>query len=221
MDVCPFSGKPCSQKKVTNVTELKDDGSVVELKLCKECTPKYMKMDPETITPVVQEAAPLAPAPAAEPDKPVSNILAAILGLLMSKAIQQKKIEVTPKVEAKPPCPNCGFTLKDIAMTGKLGCSECYHHFDNEMKIVLVHSHAGHTEHVGKRPKVQPKPEDPNEDINERIKSYKLKMAKAVEVENYEAAGELKKKIAELQQQLVKPEESSEPSPTPPSSGGQ
>lgn len=217
MDVCPLSGKPCPNKKVTQVTELKDDGSVVELKLCKECTPKYM--EPEAVEPVVKPA-PLAPAPAVEPDSPVPTLFA-ILGLLMSKAIQQKKIEVTPKVEPKPPCPSCGCTLKDIAMTGKLGCGECYHHFENEMKIVLVHSHAGHTEHVGKRIKVQPKPDNPNEDINERIKSYKLKMAKAVEVENYEAAGELKKKIAELQQQLVKPEDSSEPPPTPPSSGGQ
>jgi protein-arginine kinase activator protein McsA len=220
MDVCPLSGKPCSQKKVTKVTELKDDGSVVELSLCKECTPKYMNMDPETVKPV--EPAPLAPAPAVEPDPPVPTLLGAILGLLMSKAIQQKKIEVTPKIEAKPPCPGCGFTLKDIAMTGKLGCGECYHHFDTEMKVVLMHSHAGGTEHTGKRPPTRAKVEDPNEDINERIKSYKLKMAKAVEIENYEAAGELKKKISELQQQLVKPvEEPSETPPTPPSSGDQ
>lgn len=91
-------------------------------------------------------------------------------------------------------CPTCGISLEDVAKLGKLGCADCWHYFDAELRHLASQLH-GSTHHAGKKLKSK----------EARILSYKKKMAKAIEIENYEAAGELKKLIEEL-----------ESSPTPP-----
>lgn len=50
--------------------------------------------------------------------------------------------------------------------------------------------------HIGKLSNIKQK------EIKIQIKSFEDKMAKAIEIENYEVAGVLKLKIQELQQQL-------------------
>ena len=224
MDLCPYSGQPCQNRKTTHITELKPDGSFTELHLCKDCSTKYINMAPETVK---QEAVPVqAPAPPAASAPLLSGFLATLLGAMLTKAIMQQPQQIQPskpKNAGKPPCPSCGMTLRELAKDGKTGCPTCWDHFKEELKIVTQHSHAGATKHVGKSPKVnkdaltqQQQLAEQNASIEERIKSYKLKMVKAIEIENYEAAGALKKQIADLQAQLtgVLP-------PTPPSSGGQ
>jgi protein-arginine kinase activator protein McsA len=191
----------------------------VELHLCKDCSAKYMDMAPETTKQVKQEAVPQPP-PAPPAPTLLSSFLTALLGAMLAKTMQQPQ---QPKSQlrnaGKPPCPSCGMTVRKLAENGKVGCATCWEHFSEELKIVAKHSHAGATQHVGKSPKVNkpvPKTEQPvdqNASIEERIKSYRLKMAKAIEIENYEAAGALKKQIESLQAQLT-----GAPPPTPPSS---
>src|SRR5581483_4357646 len=129
MDLCPFSGQPCGNRKTTHVTELKGDGTFTELHLCRECSNKYMDMAPETCKPaqVVKipvksgEPAPLAPAPGPEPDPtptPGGSVLAALLGALIGKTMLQKMPQPPQKkLPMKPPCPKCGHTIKDIGRT--------------------------------------------------------------------------------------------------------
>jgi len=230
MDLCPFSGQPCPNRKTMHVTELKPDGSFQELHLCRECSNKYMDMAPETckaVVPAKSEPAPLPPAPGVEPESPTPNpgLLHSLLSLLVNKAMAEaQKQQQKPKIPAKPPCPGCGMTIRDIGTHGRLGCAKCYDHFHEEMKIVTQHSH-GATQHVGKKPAHFEEHKDKekllaeqNAPIEERIRSYKEKMANAIKVENYEAAGDLKKKIAELQSQLKVTDVTP---PTAPSSGGQ
>jgi len=98
-------------------------------------------------------------------------------------------------------CNNCGFTLEDLAKTGRFGCPDCYDSFKEELGPIMQKCQGGATMHVGKRPKNYEALMEAKEerlDIQERIRLLKLKMAKAVEVENYEVAGVLKKKIEEL-----------------------
>jgi len=96
----------------------------------------------------------------------------------------------------------CGWGLEDIAKSGRLGCPECYDTFKEELRPMIHRCQNGATHHVGKRPSnyeqlIEAKQQKLN--VEEQIQTLRLKMAKAVEVENYEVAGVLKKKIEELQ----------------------
>lgn len=90
----------------------------------------------------------------------------------------------------KPPCPKCGLTLVEFDVKGRFGCPQCYEHFTERMEqLVYPYHHA--REHVGK----QIKPKKCRED---EIKTLKLRMAHAVELERYEEASDIKKLLDEL-----------------------
>lgn len=91
-----------------------------------------------------------------------------------------------PLIEIKK-CLNCGTTLQDIAENARLGCGECYVIFKNELEPVLIQSQ-GCLKHTGKSPKNK----------FEDASVLKKKLKEAIKIENYELAGELKKKIASL-----------------------
>ena len=96
----------------------------------------------------------------------------------------------------------CGLTLDEFSKTGRLGCAACYETFHEELGPILQSCQGNKLVHIGKKPHnfneiIEAK--EAKLDIEERIRLFKLKMAKAVEVENYEVAGVLKKKIEELQ----------------------
>ena len=48
-------------------------------------------------------------------------------------------------------CPNCGLTYSSFKSSGRLGCSECYEAFRNEL-VPLLGRLQGSTGHVGKAP---------------------------------------------------------------------
>lgn len=92
-----------------------------------------------------------------------------------------------------------------MARIGRLGCPECYDTFKEELRPVIHRCQNGGTHHIGKRPSNYEKLIEAKEqklDVEEQIRLLRLKMAKAVEVENYEVAGVLKKKIEELQTKI-------------------
>lgn len=98
-------------------------------------------------------------------------------------------------------CFECGSSLEDINKSGRLGCPGCYDSFREELVPVLHRCQGENLVHIGKKPHDYEKIIEAKEeklDIKERIRLLKLKMAKAIEVENYEVAGVLKKKIEEL-----------------------
>jgi protein arginine kinase activator len=92
---------------------------------------------------------------------------------------------------------SCGATFQDIVKTGRIGCDACYDTFKQELKKIVLKCQQA-DKHQGKIPKNK----SLNSSIQEQIQALKIKMARAVEVENYEVAGVLKNKIIELQQQL-------------------
>lgn len=92
-------------------------------------------------------------------------------------------------------CDNCGYTLSDFQESGLLGCSNCYNVFkeiinDNLQKIQPSNVH------VGKKLNLE-------ENLTEKekeIKKLELQLKQAVNEENYELAGELKKQIIALKE---------------------
>lgn len=95
----------------------------------------------------------------------------------------------------KKSCPLCGATIRDISLSGKVGCAKCYEVFKNELKGTVTGIH-GNVHHVGRAPGNHAEERKRQAEIEE----LKRKQQKAVEEQNYELAAELRDKIKALSQ---------------------
>ena len=98
-----------------------------------------------------------------------------------------------PVVTSKS-CPNCQISLKVIGQQGRLGCSQCYKEFREQLEPTLRRIH-GNTVHTGKIPqrgasKVK---------LQREIDQLKSQLQSAVSNEQYEKAAELRDKIKNLE----------------------
>ena len=95
----------------------------------------------------------------------------------------------------KPKCSVCGITFSEIAKTGKVGCSECYNAFYDELLPYLKRVH-GSTKYVGKVPNSAPLVvvEQTN-----TIADLRNELSKLVAEENYEQAAIIRDKIKEME----------------------
>ncbi|NLZ48125.1 MAG: excinuclease [Clostridiales bacterium] len=91
-------------------------------------------------------------------------------------------------------CPTCGTTYGEFKKTGVLGCNNCYSYF-NSVIMPVVRRVQGNVEHTGKIPVRAGK------DIlgKRRLNHLKEELQKAILMEEYERAAELRDKIRELQ----------------------
>ncbi len=95
-------------------------------------------------------------------------------------------------------CSGCGMTFNDIRQTGKLGCSNCYQVFAQEMEPTLRRIH-GNSQHIGKIPsrggeKVL---------MRKQLDSLKTQLQEAVNHEEYEKAAEIRDGIKSLESRLA------------------
>jgi protein arginine kinase activator len=96
---------------------------------------------------------------------------------------------------AAPKCAVCGMDYSQFKKIGRLGCQECYKYFGNELGPVL-RKIQGSTVHTGKVPKrcgsllAQKK----------QIAELKEELKRAIDVEAFEKAAELRDLIKELEQ---------------------
>ncbi|MEX2580174.1 MAG: UvrB/UvrC motif-containing protein [Verrucomicrobiales bacterium] len=108
-------------------------------------------------------------------------------------------------------CGSCGFTQTDFKKTGRFGCAECYHVFDEGLEGLLEAMHK-HTHHVGKVPSTFPElpqrneEERPNEEMEssplDKLSELKKALSKSVDEEDYEEAARLRDAISQLESQL-------------------
>ncbi len=120
----------------------------------------------------------------------IPNLLSSIFGTSCS---------VDPAPVSQPAtCPNCGMSFYSIRETGKLGCSECYKVYEQELKPTLRRIH-GNSQHIGKIPsrggeKVF---------LRKEMENLKSKLQEAVSLEEYEKAAEIRDSIKDLESKLV------------------
>ena len=95
--------------------------------------------------------------------------------------------------EAKT-CPACGCSLDNLKRTGKVGCSECYTAFADEMTTYLRSVHGG-VIHRGRHPKAYRK----KKEIQEKIAQLKKRLSVAVSAEAYEQAAKIRDEIKALE----------------------
>ena len=54
-----------------------------------------------------------------------------------------------PVPDSSEPCPFCGITTAEFRRAGRVGCSQCYVHFENQLRGLLRRIH-GSSHHAGK-----------------------------------------------------------------------
>ena len=122
---------------------------------------------------------------------PVQNppSFSSVLGML-SKAFLPKEGaaaagEADPTGAPGPECPECGWTLRDLRQTSRLGCPHDYEVFGEQLDEILERMH-GHSSHA-----------DRSEDsVLDRLA---LELDQAVAQEDYETAARLRDDIRRLE----------------------
>lgn len=94
-------------------------------------------------------------------------------------------------------CPVCKTTLREFKTTGRLGCSNCYEAFREEINNIIKRI-APFERHKQEEIK-EVKPKAKKQTKEEKILSLKLEMAEAVKEERYEDAAKIKKQILKLE----------------------
>ena len=93
------------------------------------------------------------------------------------------------------PCPFCGTSTADFRRNGRVGCSQCYVHFEPQLRGLLRRIH-GSSQHAGKLYLSE------SSEISDRlgqISSMRRRMRRAIETEDFETAADLRDRIHELE----------------------
>ncbi len=96
------------------------------------------------------------------------------------------------------PCPICGFTFNKFQQVGRLGCSECYKTFADEVGRRLKGMHKG-TVHVGRVPEGLVEAHA----RQQRLDQLRGRLEQAIAAENYEEAAGLRDEIHEVENSVV------------------
>ena len=93
-----------------------------------------------------------------------------------------------------PPCPECGTTLTAISKAGKLGCPQCYAHFEDRLASYIRRIH-GPGVHNGAIPKSAG-----NELAGRRkLAGLRQALAEAIDAQEFETCARLRDEINELE----------------------
>jgi len=92
-------------------------------------------------------------------------------------------------------CPSCGLTPAQLKQLGRLGCAECYTHFEQHLRNLLRRLHGG-THHVGKQPTAG---DTSGFDRKARVQSLRRSLQRAVAEEDFEQAALLRDQIRRLE----------------------
>lgn len=92
-------------------------------------------------------------------------------------------------------CSFCGLTFKEFRDSGRLGCPHCWTTFESHLRSLVRRVH-GSTRHVGK---VYLSPDPSVSEREKRLEGLRRKLRRAVEMEDFERAAELRDEIRELE----------------------
>ena len=99
-------------------------------------------------------------------------------------------------------CHNCGFSYMDFKKVGRFGCGECYEAFKKNLTPLLKRIH-GSDQHYGKAPVKAQKVVKVRDDIQE----LKIRLEKAVQMEEFEEAAKLRDQIKDFEKKMDKKKE--------------
>lgn len=100
-----------------------------------------------------------------------------------------------PAAAPPEPCPFCGTAPSDFRESGRVGCSQCYVHYEAQLRSLLRRIH-GSAQHAGKLYVSE------SSDLTDRLgrlTSMRRRLRRAIETEDFETAAELRDLIHELE----------------------
>lgn len=104
-------------------------------------------------------------------------------------------------------CPVCGSTFEDIRKSGRLGCSDCYNVFSEELEptMMKIHGHVQHKAEEGSESakaadKTSVVPETKEDQAENELEKLERLKAEAVERQDYEEAAKLRDRINKLRE---------------------
>jgi len=140
-------------------------------------------------------------------DKGVTDPTGFALADMLEGMGKQTSVESSPS-RGELVCGSCGFTQADFKKTGRFGCADCYHVFDEGLDGLLEAMHK-HTRHVGKAPQSFPEsvdriavsPPSRGDEVppHARLSELRQALSKSVEDEDYEEAARLRDAISRLE----------------------
>lgn len=93
------------------------------------------------------------------------------------------------------PCPFCGLTFKGFRDSGRLGCPHCWSTYEQHLRGLVRRVH-GSSQHMGK---VYLSPDPSASEREKRLEGLRRKLRRAVEMEDFERAAELRDEIRSLE----------------------
>lgn len=116
---------------------------------------------------------------------PLTDFLAEI-----GKGVEESALPATSGA-----CPYCKTSSADFRKTGRLGCPQCYAHFEDQLRALLRRVH-GSTHHTGKMFLNEVEELD---DDQKRLSTLRRRLQRAIEIEDFEAAADLRDRIREIE----------------------
>ena len=146
-----------------------ENNKKTELHLCRDCAQDYPGFSP-------------------------SFDLESILSSMFQQTVLGGKIG---QVKGTKQCPTCQLPLADVQKRGRLGCSDCYGTFQEELNPIFRRLH-GSISHSGKVPARS----HPRARMGREIETLREKLAECIRTEKYEQAAVYRDEIRRLERSL-------------------
>lgn len=165
----------CKKRKATvHITEIVNDQET-QLHLCEQCVKmKGLEMQQHFS---------------------IADLLSELVDLPQDIAVKKEHIKLN--------CPSCGMSYADFKNIGRFGCARCYDAFRRALYPLFKKIH-GTSRHMGNAPervshsKAGIKGTDMDLSYEEQVNGLKVRLAKAIELEEFEEAAMLRDKIRSL-----------------------
>ncbi len=168
----------CRQETATvHITKIVN-GRKTELHLCRRCAQAHDELDFSF-----------------EPKLSLHNLLGSLLGESMRGSREALR-------KAKVQCPSCALTFAQFSQIGRLGCSDCFSAFDEQLAPLLRRIH-GSSRHTGKVPRRSQGAVRFVRELERLRDELKLR----VQREEFEKAVELRDRIKALEKEMTEGEQ--------------
>ena len=156
----------CKKNNATTIYKQTINGNTTVMHLCSECAAKYGGF----------------------------NFPANFFGTddLFSQLLFPAYVKNSPDTSKR--CPSCGKSFDEIISSGKVGCSNCYLTFENELSPSISKIH-GNAEHSGKLPKGAGE----KAQKAHKLDSLKKQLQQAIQNEEFEQAAKIRDQIKAME----------------------
>ncbi|EAE6002894.1 UvrB/UvrC motif-containing protein [Listeria monocytogenes] len=164
--ICQRCGE---NKTVIALQQLNEAGKVESLYLCEDCaTEKALSSEKDLVKAM----------------DTFSEVALDFLTLLQKEENAQKEVV----------CGNCQLSFEEFLQTNRVGCSECYEAFEEQLVPIIGRVQNGYKNHVGKVPAEVERAEG----VQNEISRLQEKLAKLVKNEEFEEAAVVRDEIKAL-----------------------